>query len=569
MRNLRKMAALLMAAALIFSMSMTAFAAVDDTGFSDVDANAWYAEAATYCRDNGLMSGTSTTTFSPDATMTRAMLAVVLYRLSGSPAVTGSDAFTDTVDGAWYANAVLWVSQQGVMDGYGNGLFGTNDPVSREQIATILWRYDGSPEAESGTAFADESSIASYAMEAVDWVRANGIMNGMDGNVFSPKSSATRAQVATILMNYTRKEQTTPTPDPEPAPAEGTRVLVAYFSGTGTTRGVAQNLTAALGSDVATLYEITPQEPYTAADLDYTNSNCRSVREQQNPDVRPAISGSVDNMDQYDIVFLGYPIWNNDAPRIIYTFLESYDFEGKTIVPFCTSGGSGISNSVSNIRDLASDATWLEGRRCNSNDSTSTLANWANGLGLEFTPGAAESNPTPAPQPTPEPEQGSRVLVAYFSATNNTEGVAQHIADSMDADLYEIVPAVPYTSADLNYNNSSSRTTIEMNDPNSRPEISGGVNNMEDYDIIFLGYPIWWGQAPRIISTFLESYDFEGKTIVPFCTSASSGIGSSATNLHSLTDGAAWLSGQRFSSGASRNTVVSWINGLGLDVTAN
>ena len=96
MRNLRKMAALLMAAALIFSMSMTALAAVDDTGFSDVDANAWYAEAATYCRDNGLMSGTSTTTFSPNATMTRAMLAVVLYRLSGSPAVTGSDAFTDT-----------------------------------------------------------------------------------------------------------------------------------------------------------------------------------------------------------------------------------------------------------------------------------------------------------------------------------------------------------------------------------------------------------------------------------------------------------------------------------------
>lgn len=569
MRNLRKMAALLMAAALIFSMSMTALAAVDDTGFSDVDANAWYAEAATYCRDNGLMSGTSTTTFSPNATMTRAMLAVVLYRLSGSPAVTGSDAFTDTTNGAWYSEAVLWASQQGLVSGYGNGLFGTNDPVSREQIATILWRYDGSPEAESGTDFADESTIASYAATAVDWARANGIINGMSGNVFSPKSSATRAQVATILMNYTRKEQTTPTPDPEPAPAEGTRVLVAYFSGTGTTRGVVQNLTAALGSDVATLYEITPQEPYTAADLDYTNSNCRSVREQQDPDVRPAISGSVGNMEQYDVVFLGYPIWNNDAPRIIYTFLESYDFEGKTIVPFCTSGGSGISNSVSNIRGLASDATWLEGRRCNSNDSTSTLANWANGLGLEFTPGTAESNPTPAPQPTPEPEQGSRVLVAYFSATNNTEGVAQHIADSMDADLYEIVPAVPYTSADLNYNNSSSRTTIEMNDPNSRPEISGSVNNMEDYDIIFLGYPIWWGQAPRIISTFLESYDFGGKTIVPFCTSASSGIGSSATNLHSLTDGATWLSGQRFSSGASRNTVVSWINGLGLDVTAN
>ena len=161
-----------------------------------------------------------------------------------------------------------------------------------------------------------------------------------------------------------------------------------------------------------------------------------------------------------------------------------------------------------------------------------------------------------------------KVLVAYFSATNTTKPLAEYIANGLDADIYEIVPETPYTSADLNYSNSSSRTTIEMNDSNARPAISGSVDNMEQYDIVFIGYPIWWGQAPRIISTFLESYDFNGKTIVPFCTSGSSGIGSSATNLHSLTNSAAWLDGRRFSGGTSSSTMIEWVNGLNLGIAA-
>lgn len=161
-----------------------------------------------------------------------------------------------------------------------------------------------------------------------------------------------------------------------------------------------------------------------------------------------------------------------------------------------------------------------------------------------------------------------KVLVAYFSATNTTEGVAQTIADSINADLYEIIPEQPYTDADLDYHKDKSRSTIEMNDPNSRPAISGSVKNMDKYDIIFIGYPIWWGEAPRILSTFVENYNFSGKTIVPFCTSGGSGMGSSATNLERLTSGATWLSGKRLNSGASRSSVVEWINGLGLDITA-
>ncbi|WP_367932717.1 flavodoxin [Enterocloster citroniae] len=159
------------------------------------------------------------------------------------------------------------------------------------------------------------------------------------------------------------------------------------------------------------------------------------------------------------------------------------------------------------------------------------------------------------------------ILVAYFSATNTTEGVAEHIANGLGADLYEIVPEEAYTDADLNYNDDSSRSTIEMNDPSSRPAISGGVENMEQYDIVFIGYPIWWGEAPRIVSTFMESYDFSGKTLIPFCTSGGSGLGSSASNLAELTDGAQWLSGQRLGGGSSQDEVMEWVNGLGLAVS--
>ena len=169
----------------------------------------------------------------------------------------------------------------------------------------------------------------------------------------------------------------------------------------------------------------------------------------------------------------------------------------------------------------------------------------------------------------PQEAEGSHVLVVYFSATGTTKTLAEYAADAMGADIYEIVPEEPYTSADLDYGDSKSRSSIEQNDEAARPAISGGIGNMDQYDTIFLAYPIWWGEAPRIVCTFMESYDFSGKTIVPFCTSGGSEIGSSAGNLHSLAaSDATWMDGERLSSGASREDMVSWINGLGLAVTA-
>ena len=185
----------------------------------------------------------------------------------------------------------------------------------------------------------------------------------------------------------------------------------------------------------------------------------------------------------------------------------------------------------------------------------------------ETPPSSQPEDSAPAEsEETAETDGGeTKILIAYFSATNNTEGIANHLDSILDSDLYEIVPEMPYTSDDLNYNDSSSRSSQEMNDPGARPAISGSVEDMEQYEVIFLGYPIWWGEAPRIINTFLESYDFADKTIVPFCTSASSPLGSSAAKLQDLTGSAAWLEGRRFSGGASADEVQSWVDSLHLN----
>jgi len=186
-------------------------------------------------------------------------------------------------------------------------------------------------------------------------------------------------------------------------------------------------------------------------------------------------------------------------------------------------------------------------------------------------PSVQPSEDQPAETPVPvltessAPEQSGRVLVAYFSATGNTGAVADIITAHLSADAYEIAPEQPYTAADLDYGDRSSRSSVEMDDPSARPAISGNMESMENYDVVFLGYPIWWGEAPRIISTFLESYDFSGKTIVPFCTSSSSGMGSSAKNLESLTPGAQWLDGQRFGEHPGESDVTAWVDGLNLN----
>ena len=160
--------------------------------------------------------------------------------------------------------------------------------------------------------------------------------------------------------------------------------------------------------------------------------------------------------------------------------------------------------------------------------------------------------------PAAEPETDSTILVVYFSATGTTRSVAEKMAALTGADIVEIIPARPYTSQDLNYNDRSTRASAEQNTPDARPEIAEDIS-LDGYTTVYLGYPIWWGQAPRILSTFVESHDYTGVTVIPFCTSASSDIGQSDDTLAAQAGSGSWLQGRRFSGSASENELREWI----------
>ena len=163
---------------------------------------------------------------------------------------------------------------------------------------------------------------------------------------------------------------------------------------------------------------------------------------------------------------------------------------------------------------------------------------------------------------TEETTAGKDTLVIYFSATGTTKGIAKKIAAITGADLYEITAAVPYTDDDRNWKDSNSRCSIEQNDPSVRPEISSAPISLEGYKTIYIGYPIWWGEEPRIMDTFVESLSFDGIRMIPFCTSSSSGMGRSGKNLAENAGSGEWQDGKRFGAGASEDEIRSWIDSM-------
>ena len=562
----------LLAAALLLTAVPTVWAAEEDTGFSDVAADAWYAGAVEYVRDNGLMSGTGSATFSPNAATSRAMLATVLYRAAGSPAAEGTAAFSDVAADAWYADAVAWASENGIVSGYGNGLFGTNDPVSREQIATILWRYEGSPSAESGQDFADESAISGYASTAVDWARANGIISGREGNVFDPKGNATRAEVAAMLQNDLTRQ-----PDGETQPdGDAGDVLVVYFSGTGNTEGVAQTIASTLDAD---LFELEPADPYTDEDLDWTVDGSRVNQEHENEALQAVelTADTVENWEEYDTVFIGYPIWWGIAAWPVNDFIQANDFTGKTVVPFCTSASSGLGQSAERLEQMAGSGTWLEGRRFSQSPSQQEVQSWVESLDLP----ADSSGNSPA-------GEESRALVVYFSipetddpqqmtteeanstvvidgqVLGNTQYMAQVIQQATGADLFRIEPAEPYPTD----HETMVALAADEQEQNARPAIQGQVEDLEAYDRIYIGYPIWWGDMPMILYTFFDQYDLSGKTIVPFGTHGGSGFAGTPDTIEQLEPQATVLEGLTISRDQIQDAeqqIVDWVNGLPQD----
>lgn len=311
-------------------------------GFSDVDSGAWYAGAVDYVREHGLMEGVGEGRFDPEGSLTRAMLVTVLWRQAGQPVVNYLMRFSDVDGGQWYTEAIRWAAGNRLVGGYGNGLFGTGDPITQEHLSLILQRITDEPVTDG--------------------------IPGFDGS----SRPATRAQAAAAVMNCG-----TLGADPQ-----ANRILVAYFSATGSTRGVAEHIADIVGAD---LFEIAPEEPYTGADLDYRDASSRASREQDDPAARPAIHGEVEDMGQYGVVFLGYPIWHGQAPKIISTFLEGCDLSGKTVIPFCTSGGSGIDGSEGALNALAPQARWRSGERFGAGASREAVKDWVDSLELGTT----------------------------------------------------------------------------------------------------------------------------------------------------------------------------------------
>lgn len=178
----------------------------------------------------------------------------------------------------------------------------------------------------------------------------------------------------------------------------------------------------------------------------------------------------------------------------------------------------------------------------------------------------AQTEESGEPSPEETGEAGTKALVVYFSATGNTKAVAETLAELSGADIYEIVPEQPYTDEDLNYNDRTTRATVEQNDPDARPAISGSITDFEQYEVVYVGYPIWWGDMPRILYTFFDAYDFTGKTIAPFCTSGGSGLSGTPGTIAELEAGAEVLDGLHISDSkadSSESSVSQWLGSIG------
>ena len=282
---------------------------------------------------------------------------------------------------------------------------------------------------------------------------------------------------------------------------------MTYFSYSGTTKKVATALSEKTGAD---LFEIAPKEEYS------------NVYMQSNSEIRhgtkPELAQEVANIADYDIVFVGYPVWWHATPAPVNTFLESSDLKGKLIIPFCTSGGSDIDETMPTFLD-SSDGLAVYGEKRIS--STNEIDGWLQELGMESVSAISKETvkETKVAETSNDTVNAGKTLIVYFSwsTSGNTEKMATYIQEQIDGDILELIPATPYPT---DYSETGDVAKAER-DENARPEISNLPESISEYNKILVGYPIWWHTAPMIIGTFLENYDLTDVEIYPFSQSAS------------------------------------------------
>lgn len=290
------------------------------------------------------------------------------------------------------------------------------------------------------------------------------------------------------------------------------KVLVAYFSYSGTTKGIASAICEKTGAD---LFEIKTQKEYSNV---YTESN-NEIRKNE----KPELANTLEQPEAYDVVFVGYPVWWHATSAPVNTFLESYNWKGKLIIPFCTSGESDIDETMPTFLNSCEGLAVHEGKRI---QGAGEVDAWLEKLDLGFagdekvsdTEDDAENGAEEVSDKQASADKGG-ILVAYFSwsESGNTEKMAKVIQEQTKGDLFEIESAKPYPT---DYQECTEVAKAEKEN-NERPELASLPDSIEKYDRIYIGYPIWWHTAPMVIGTFLECYDLSGIEVYPFAQSAS------------------------------------------------
>ena len=370
----------------------------------------------------------------------------------------------------------------------------------------------------------------------------------------------------------TREESSSQTNESTPTPSNTNgKNLAVYFSmpdnvddstvvidgeTLGNTQYMAYVIQETVGADI---FRIEPETPYPTDHDKLVDL----AKEEQNDNARPKIKDMIENFDTYENIFVGYPNWWGDMPMILYSFFDEYDFSGKTIIPFNTHGGSGFSGTISTIKELEPNAEVLDGKSISRNDiqdAEQEIVDWVNSLDLK----QAEEQPDSSAEAQQSTDEAGKTLVVYYSATGNTENVANYIAAATNGDLFKLEPTEPYSDADLNWTDDNSRVVREHDNPDERDIalVKSTVENWDEYDTIFIGYPIWWGIAAWPVNGFIEANDFTGKTVIPFCTSSSSGLGESGELLAEMAGTGDWQEGQRFRSGIIESDVTAWVESL-------